>query len=118
MKFEVQSEIGPLKRVMLHRPGKELEQLTPRYLPEMLFEDIPWLKKIREEHDAFAAELRAHGAEVWYYRDLLEEVCRQTAVRDELIDEMVSECRIGDEGLRHDLVDFLEHLDAQQFAVS
>ncbi len=116
MKFEVQSEIGQLKRVLLHRPGKELEQLTPRYLPEMLFEDIPWLKKIQEEHDAFAAALRKHGAEVWYYRELLEAVCRQPEVRGELTEEIVAECRIGDEGLRCDLVDYLEQLESTQFA--
>ncbi len=116
MKYEVQSEIGPLEKVLLHRPGKELEQLTPRYLPEMLFEDIPWLNKIQEEHDAFAAELRAHGAEVVYYRELLEEVCRQSVVRNELTEEVVSECRIGDRGLKKDLVAFLEELDALQFA--
>lgn len=116
MRFEVQSEIGQLKRVMLHRPGKELEQLTPRYLPEMLFEDIPWLKKIQEEHDAFADALRDHGAEVCYYRDLLETVCRRQDVRAELTAEVVAECRIGDEGLRHGLIEYLEQLDAPQFA--
>jgi len=115
MKYEVQSEIGSLKRVLLHRPGSELEQLTPRYLLEMLFEDIPWLKKIQEEHDAFAEALRSHGTDVWYYRDLLEDVCRQPEVRNELTEEVVAECRIGDQMLRHDLVEYLEALEGPQF---
>ncbi|HDQ15163.1 MAG TPA: arginine deiminase [Sediminispirochaeta sp.] len=116
MDFEVQSEIGTLKKVLLHRPGLEIEQLSPRYLPEMLFEDIPWLKKIQEEHDAFAATLRSKGVEVWYYHDLLREVCRLEEARNELIDEVMRECRIGDEGLKGDVRRYLEALDPEKLA--
>lgn len=49
------SEIGKLKTVILHRPGKELEGLTPEYLERLLFDDIPYLEKAQEEHDKFAA---------------------------------------------------------------
>ena len=60
--LNVTSEIGRLKAVLLHKPGKELERLTPDYLRDLLFDDIPWLSKMREEHDEFADVLRQRGA--------------------------------------------------------
>ena len=70
----VQSEIGPLKKVLLHRPGRELLKLTPKRLGELLFDDIPYLKDAQREHDAFAAILRENGVEVVYLEDLMSEV--------------------------------------------
>ena len=58
------SEIGRLRRVMLHRPGRELENLMPDNLERLLFDDIPYLKAAQAEHDAFAACLRQNGVEV------------------------------------------------------
>ena len=55
------SEIGRLKKVMLHRPGGELENLMPEYLERLLFDDIPYLKEAQREHDAFADCLRGQG---------------------------------------------------------
>ena len=54
----VKSEIGPLKKVLLHRPGQELEHLVPEELERLLFDDIPYLKLAQQEHDTFAAILR------------------------------------------------------------
>lgn len=70
----VKSEIAPLKKVLLHRPGAELLKLTPKRLGELLFDDIPFLKVARREHDAFAALLRENGVEVVYLEDLMSEV--------------------------------------------
>ena len=70
----VKSEIQPLKKVLLHRPGRELLNLTPDRLPELLFDDIPFLKVAQQEHDAFAQILRDNGAEVVYLEDLMTEV--------------------------------------------
>jgi arginine deiminase len=70
----VKSEIKPLKKVLLHRPGRELLNLTPDTLGELLFDDIPFLKVAQEEHDAFAQVLRDHGVEVVYLEDLMTEV--------------------------------------------
>ena len=64
--IHVTSEIKPLKKVLLHRPGKELLNLTPDTLQELLFDDIPFLKVAQEEHDAFAQVLRDNGVEVVY----------------------------------------------------
>lgn len=70
----VRSEINPLKKVLLHRPGKELLNLTPDRLPELLFDDIPFLRVAQAEHDAFAQILRNNGTEVVYLEDLMTEV--------------------------------------------
>ena len=70
----VRSEIGQLKKVLLHRPGRELLYLTPDRLSELLFDDIPYLKVAQEEHDAFAKILINNGVEVVYLEDLMAEV--------------------------------------------
>ncbi len=74
--IHVTSEIMPLKKVLLHRPGRELLNLTPDTLGELLFDDIPFLKVAQEEHDAFAKILRENGAEVVYLEDLMAEVLK------------------------------------------
>ena len=72
----IRSEIKPLKKVLLHRPGRELLHLTPDRLPELLFDDIPFLKVAQQEHDAFAQILRSNGTEVVYLEDLMAEVLK------------------------------------------
>ena len=67
----VKSEIGKLKKVLIHRPGGELEHLTPDYLSTLLFDDIPYLKRAQLEHDSFAQTLRNCGVEVVYLCDLV-----------------------------------------------
>ena len=72
----VKSEIGKLKKVLLHRPGKELEHLVPGELERLLFDDIPYLELAQQEHDTFAAILREQGTEVVYLEDLMAETLR------------------------------------------
>lgn len=79
------SEVGPLKKLMLHRPGEELLNLTPRYLNELLFDEIPWLAKARAEHDNFAGVLQKQGVEVYYVNQLLSDILEDAGVRSELI---------------------------------
>ena len=76
--IHVTSEIKPLKKVLLHRPGKELLNLTPDTLERLLFDDIPFLKVAQAEHDRFAEILRENGVEVVYLEDLMAEVLTQT----------------------------------------
>ncbi len=71
--INVYSEIGKLNKVMLHRPGAEIENLVPDYLERLLFDDIPFLKVAREEHDRFAEILRENGTEVLYLEQLATE---------------------------------------------
>ena len=72
--IHVTSEIGKLKKVLLHRPGNELLNLTPDTLGELLFDDIPYLPDAQKEHDGFANALRDNGVEVVYLEDLMAEV--------------------------------------------
>ena len=85
------SEIGRLRKVMLHRPGRELENLMPEYLERLLFDDIPYLRVAQAEHDAFAGCLRENGAEVVYLQDLVEETILVPEVRRELVEQFLDE---------------------------
>ena len=91
----VTSEIGKLKKVLLHRPGNELLNLTPDTLSELLFDDIPYLKDAQREHDAFAQALIDNGVEVVYLEDLVSEViANDEAVRDKFIKQFIYEAGI------------------------
>ena len=67
------SEVGRLRAVILHRPGAELQRLTPRNNDALLFDGLPWVSKAQQEHDAFAAVLESRGVEVLLLADLLTE---------------------------------------------
>ena len=73
MTFTVESEIGQLRQAIVHRPGLELSRLTPDNIGALLFDDVMWAKKAKEEHDAFAEALRDKGVRVHYYGQLLAE---------------------------------------------
>lgn len=88
-RLSVTSEVGALKKVMVHRPGSELQNLTPRYLSQLLFDEIPWLEEAQAEHDGFVQALRDHGAEVHYIEDLAAELLQEDYLRDELIEEQL-----------------------------
>ena len=88
--FNVSSEVGRLKRVMLHRPGKELERLTIDNKDELLFDDILWVEEAQKEHDAYADLLRDNGVEVVYFRNCLAHVVREPEVRSMLLDEVLA----------------------------
>lgn len=83
--IEIWSEVGPLKKVLLHRPGLELKNLTPRYLADLLFDEIPWLAKAQVEHDGFARTLKDSGVEVYYVDQMLLDVVRDPVVKSEII---------------------------------
>ena len=98
--LNVTSEIGKLKAVLLHKPGKELERLTPDYLRDLLFDDIPWLRKMRDEHDEFADVLRQRGTEVYYIEDLLTEILTNLDVKRNLINDILINSNIENHELR------------------
>ncbi|MBP1927446.1 arginine deiminase [Sedimentibacter acidaminivorans] len=95
--INVNSEIGKLKKVLLHRPGKELENLMPEYLERLLFDDIPYLKIAQEEHDEFANILRKNGVEVVYLEDLVAESISKNDVKLQFIDEFIEEAGIKED---------------------
>jgi arginine deiminase len=71
--FRVDSEIGQLRQAIVHRPGLELSRLTPENIGDLLFDDVMWAKRAKEEHDAFAEALRDKGVSVHYFGQLLAE---------------------------------------------
>ena len=88
----VQSEIGTLRKVLLHRPGRELEQLVPQELERLLFDDIPYLALAQREHDRFAEILRGQGAEVVYLEDLMAETLRaEPSLRERFVRQFLDE---------------------------
>lgn len=105
--IHVYSEIGRLKTVILHRPGKEIENLTPDSLGRLLFDDIPFLDVAIEEHDAFANILRDNGVEVLYLEKLAAEAITSYEIKNEFVDEFIKDSKIeGDtkKGLVKDLL--------------
>jgi len=116
IRLNVNSEIGKLKAVMLHRPGKELERLVPEYLGELLFDDIPWLRRMQEEHDLFAEALRQEGSEVVYYEKLLADILQNPEVRTKLLEELFYFSRIIREGEREAIREHLSQKTGAQMA--
>ncbi|HFD0308479.1 arginine deiminase [Clostridium perfringens] len=105
--LNVTSEIGRLKTVLLHRPGEEIENLTPALLDRLLFDDIPYLKVAREEHDAFAQTLREAGVEVLYLEVLAAEAIETSdEVKQQFISEFIDEAGVESERLKEALIEY------------
>ena len=90
------SEIAPLKKVLMHRPGDEFLNLTPNTLERLLFDDIPYLKIAQQEHDAYANALRAEGVEVVYLVDLVAEALEAggRTVRKKFLEQFIAEAGV------------------------
>ena len=94
-KINVTSEIRPLKKVLLHRPGNELLNLTPDTLGDLLFDDIPYLPVAQREHDEFARVLKENGVEVVYLEKLMAEVLALSdEIREEFLNQFIYEAGI------------------------
>ncbi|HNO95719.1 MAG TPA: arginine deiminase family protein, partial [Anaerolineales bacterium] len=85
----VYSEVGKLRKVIVHRPELSLQRLTPSNHDDLLFDDVLWVERAQWEHDQFAGVLREHGAEVLYVHDLLEETLKSSNEARHLIVENV-----------------------------
>jgi arginine deiminase len=95
MSFHVDSEVGRLAQVVLHRPGLELSRLTPQNVDDLLFDDVMWAQRAREEHDAFAAKLRARGVVVHLFADLLADVLATDEGRAFVLERVANEHTVG-----------------------
>ena len=95
MTFNVASEVGQLRQVIVHRPGLELSRLTPRNVGELLFDDVMWAKKAKEEHDAFAEALRDKGVRVHYFGQLLGETLELPEGRAFVLDRICTPELLG-----------------------
>ena len=107
--IDVKSEIGPLKRVLLHRPGNELLNLTPDNLGRLLFDDIPFLPVAQQEHDEFAHILKENGVEVVYLEDLMAEVLELSdEIETKFIKQFIFEAGIKTPKYRNLVFEFLK----------
>lgn len=110
MAHYVDTEVGRLRTVLVHRPGPELARLTPRNNDSLLFDGIPWVARAQEEHDAFTAALADRDVEVLNVASLLAEVLAIEPARAELTDAVLADVRLGD-ALRRRVGDYLNYLD-------
>jgi len=116
--IRVKSEVGKLRRVLLHRPGQELANLMPQYLSRQLFEDIPYLVHAREEHDQFAAPLRESGVEVCYLLDLVAEAVVEPDVKAQLVEDFILEIGLSVRGMEQQVREYLLALPVPQMLAS
>ena len=94
--LHIRSEIGRLKKVMLHRPGREFLNLSPNSMGRLLFDDIPYLAAAQEEHDRFAELLRENDVEVLYLDQLVaESIASNAAAREELLDGWLAQSGVS-----------------------
>src|SRR5690606_31588861 len=93
--FGVHSEVGRLRKVMVHRPDLSLKRLTPSNRDELLFDDVLWVEQAQREHDQFVHEMRKRGVEVYLVHELLAEALEQPAAREWAIEHTVSPYTVG-----------------------
>jgi arginine deiminase len=112
----VHSEVGTLRKVMVHRPDLSLQRLTPSNHDELLFDDVLWVERAQYEHDQFVARMRERGVEVFLLQDLLAEALEASAdARQRLIELVVSEYTVG-VTLVDDIRALLAGFDAKRLA--
>jgi arginine deiminase len=113
--FGVHSEVGKLRRVMIHRPDLELKRLTPANHDELLFDDVLWVRRARQQHDAFGDLLRDRGVEVLYLEQLLAETMAVPEARTWMLDRAVTSFTVGG-GMFEEARAYLEEVDAVTLA--
>lgn len=117
--LNVKSEINELKKVLLHRPGRELENLTPKWLNQLLFDDIPWLDLAQKEHDAFADIFRKNGVEVLYLVDLVAEALdSDEEVKKQFINQFIDEAAVTSDTLKELVYDLLSKMPSTKDMIS
>lgn len=109
--IQVFSEIGKLKKVMLHRPGKELENLTPDSLERLLFDDIPFLEEAQAEHDNFARILEENGVEILYLERLAAEAIDAADVKETFVSQWLEESGLPAGAVYDKIYDFLLNME-------
>ncbi|GAA0931258.1 arginine deiminase [Nonomuraea longicatena] len=95
MTFHVDSEVGRLSQVLLHRPGLALKRLTPTNKDDFLFDDVLWVQRAVEEHEEFQRVLRELGVTVWLLADLLRETLDIPEARKHVLEHVVDERWLG-----------------------
>ncbi|HET6876065.1 MAG TPA: arginine deiminase [Jatrophihabitans sp.] len=111
----IDSEIGPLRHVITHRPGRELDRLTPGNIHDLLFDDVPWASRARDEHDHFVEVLASRGAHVYRFADLLAGALDTPDGRHFVIERTCTPERFGEQMART-LRSLFEEVDARTLA--
>ena len=111
--YGVDSEIGQLRTVLVHRPGAELRRVTPQHTCGMLLPALPWAERAQAEHDAFTAALRSRGVEVLYLTELVQDALEYAPGREQAIATAISDQRLGQE-LRGQLKAYLDGLRPEE----
>ena len=94
--FGVHSEVGKLRKVIVHRPDLSLKRLTPNNHDDLLFDDVLWVERAQWEHDQFVKAMRDRGVEVYYHVDLLgEALAASEEARRNVIEMVASEYTVG-----------------------
>ncbi len=115
MALHVDSEVGQLKQVILHRPGLELARLTPANVESMLFDGVMWAQRAREEHDAFAQALRERGVVVHYFNELLAETLETPEGRTFVLSRLFNHNTVGPE-LLGACLEFADNTESSRLA--
>lgn len=106
--IEVYSEIGNLEKVLLHRPGREINNLHPEYLERLLFDDVPDLDIAQKEHDVFADNLKSNGVEIVYLEELMTETLKSAPeIRKTFVKQFLNEANIENEIIWDKIADHL-----------
>src|SRR5215207_4840351 len=113
----VHSEVGKLRKVIVHLPDLSLKRLTPSNHDELLFDDVLWVEQAQREHDAFVAVMRERGVEVYYAHELLAEtLAASDEARRKLIDAVASPYTVG-WSVTDEVREFLSGLDPKTLAI-
>lgn len=115
-KVNITSEIGNLKTVFLHRPDGELLNLVPQNLEMSLFEDIPYLKAMQQEHDSFAGAVSSYGAQVLYIENLLCDILKDKNTKTKILNEIIRNDILGCDYINKCIMSYLYDLDAKDAA--
>lgn len=111
--ISVRSEIKPLKEILLHRPGRELLNLTPDTFKNLLFDDIPYLEKARQEHDEFAKKLSENGVEIVYLEDLMTETLEiNEKIKKKFIKQFIKEAEVKNAEDKKKLFEYLMNIQS------
>jgi arginine deiminase len=96
MDFLIENEFNLLEAVMVRRPGREIERISPANMKGLLFDDIPYLKGMQEEHDGFVGSLASKGAQVFYLEDVLREILAEPKWREALWGEVLEAINLSE----------------------
>ncbi len=115
--FYVGSEVGRLRKVLVHRPDLSLQRLTPSNVRDLLFDDVLWVRRAREQHDVFVDHLRDRGVEVYLLGDLLSETLTlDEEARQEIVEHVVTEWTVGGAFLRDEVRAYLLEMNPDDLA--